>query len=34
MGLSSVKELPDYDKLNSDENLAKLLETTSHEENK
>ena len=34
MGLSSVKELPDYDKLNSDENLAKLLETTGHEENK
>ena len=25
LGLSSVKELPDYEKLNSDENLQKLL---------
>lgn len=26
MGISSVEDLPDYDKLNSDENLVKLLE--------
>jgi len=26
MGIASVEDLPDYDKLNSDENLAKLLE--------
>lgn len=27
MGISSVKELPDYEKLNSDENLTRLLES-------
>ena len=32
MGISSVKDLPDYEKLNSDENLQKLLEGTENEE--
>ena len=32
LGISSVEELPDYGKLNSDENLQKLLETNLNEE--
>jgi len=31
MGIDSVKDLPDYEKLNSDENLVKLLESTVDE---
>ena len=35
MGISSVRDLPDYENLNSDENLQKLLENTeNNEENK
>lgn len=32
MGINSVKDLPDYEKLNSDENLSKLLESKISEE--
>lgn len=31
LGVNSVEELPDYEKLNSDENLQKLLETNLEE---
>jgi segregation and condensation protein B len=34
MGINSVKELADYEKLNSDENLYKLLDDTDNEEEK
>jgi len=32
MGIASVEDLPDYEKLNSDENLQKLLENTENNE--
>ena len=32
MGIDSVRDLPDFEKLNSDENLAKLLETPENGE--
>ena len=31
LGVSKVQDLPDYEKLNSDENLVKLLESTVDE---
>ncbi|OGY93676.1 MAG: SMC-Scp complex subunit ScpB [Candidatus Komeilibacteria bacterium RIFOXYC1_FULL_37_11] len=32
MGIDSVSELPDYEKLNNDENLSKLLDSNTREE--
>jgi len=34
LGIATVADLPEYAKLNSDENLAKLLDNTADEENK